>query len=318
MFDAQKVALVFPGQGSQHIGMAQEFLEESSTKELFEQADDTLGFGLTELMMEGEATELALTHNTQPALLLASYAAWAYMAKASGLDIRQIAGMVAGHSLGEYSALLAAGVFDFETALKLVRLRGEAMQRAVPVGEGTMAAVIGLTPASMDSIARNAGCWVANDNSEAQAVFTGSVEAVDNASNLAADEGAKRVVRLDVSAPFHCPMMDAAAKEMEEALAKELLNSPKVPVIHNVTVQADEDPKEIAQRLVEQVTGTVRWRETMDLMAKKGIEHTFELGSGKVLTGLLKRGVPGVNAQALNGPRQIDTVLESLIKAKVA
>lgn len=311
IFNPQKTALVFPGQGSQAVGMAAEFMALPETKSLFECADDTLGFSLSKMMAQGPSEELSLTHNTQPALLLASYASFVYLSTRVGKDIQEIATLAAGHSLGEYSALLAAGVFDLETALKLVRLRGEAMQRAVPVGQGAMAAIIGLDFNTLQNLVEETqGCWLANDNSDAQMVVSGEVEAVEALRAKASAAGAKRALLLDVSAPFHCPLMQNAAEEMAAALSSATFYAPKVDVIHNVSVKAESDPVKIRENLVAQVTGSVRWRETMSLMAEKGIETTLELGSGKVLTGLIKRGVADCEAIALNTPADIDALLE--------
>ena len=312
MFTPENTALVFPGQGSQTVGMAKEFMEEACTKQLFQEADDILGFPLSEMMREGSAEDLQMTAIAQPALLLSSYAAWVYFKKQSGKNVEEIACMTAGHSLGEYSALVVAEALNFETALQLVRLRGQAMQRAVPAGEGTMAAVIGLTTAPANSIANTAGCWVANDNSEGQVVFSGSVSSVDEASNMAAEEGVKRVVRLDVSAPFHCPLMQPAAEEMLEALDGAKIWPPRVPVIHNITVAPELDPNAIRKNLADQITGTVRWRETMRYMEENGIKNGLELGTGKVLTGLFKRGSSHIDGLSLSTPAQIDQFIENM------
>ena len=262
MFSKSKTAFVFPGQGSQKIGMGKEFLENSITKELFEQADDALGINLTKMMMFGEESDLSLTANTQPALLLTSYAAYKYLESQMDEPLERMCKIVAGHSLGEYSALAVAGVFDFETALKVVRKRGEAMQAAVKDGEGAMAAVLGLTPVDIDSIARNTGCFVANDNSDGQVVLSGTMKAIDDASNLAAEQGAKRIVRLPVSAPFHCPLMQPAAEVMANVLKSVSMADSVVPVVCNVTAEPEVNSQKLRDNLVTQVTGSVRWRES--------------------------------------------------------
>lgn len=318
MFSKANTAFVFPGQGSQKVGMGQEFFEESSTKELFERANDALDFDLTSLMLKGEEADLARTMNTQPALLLTSFAAYTYLAKQTGLSLDAMVSMVAGHSLGEYSALTAAGVFDLETALQLVRKRGEAMQAAVKEGEGAMLAVLGLTWDDCDAIARNVGCYIANDNSDGQIVLSGTAKSIDEAANLALMQDARRAVKLPVSAPFHCPMMEAAAEVMDTELSNAKMNDSSVPVICNVTAGFESTGTILRKNLVEQVTGSVRWRESMILAADKGVTDVYELGTGKVLTGLAKRCDKRLKATALNTPKDIDTLLESLQASSVA
>ncbi|MFT7145047.1 MAG: [acyl-carrier-protein] S-malonyltransferase [Alphaproteobacteria bacterium] len=314
MFSKGTTALVFPGQGSQKIGMGQEFYESSLTKNLFEQANDALSFNLSKLMLQGDTAELSRTANTQPALLLTSYAAFSYLKAQTNMELTQMSGMVAGHSLGEYSALAAADVFDFETALKLVRKRGEAMQNAVKEGEGAMVAVLGLTYDDIHAIASTAGCFVANDNSDGQVVLSGTVESIEKASEMATAKGAKRVVRLPVSAPFHCPLMKPAADVMATELEAATMQNASLPIICNVTAAAEITADKLRQNLVSQVTGSVRWRESMIHLADKGITDIYELGTGKVLTGLAKRCDARLKGTALNTPAQIDNLLEALLK----
>lgn len=318
MFQPEKVIFVSPGQGSQKVGMGKEFYENAHTKELFELADDTLGMNLTKLMLEGDEKELSLTENTQPALLLTSYVAYTYLAKQTNRPLSDMASILAGHSLGEYASLAMADVFSLETALRLVQTRGRAMQDAVKNVEGAMAAIIGLTHTDVDSIARNTGCWIANDNSEGQVVISGTIKAIDNASNLAAMQDARKVVRLPVSAPFHCKLMQPAADVMAEALENVNMQEAVVPVICNVTAELTTDSSMLKQNLIEQVTGSVRWRESMMHAAEQGIEQVVELGTGKVLTGLAKRCDARLKGLALNSPQDVDTWLETLDKQKLA
>ena len=283
-------ALVFPGQGSQSVGMCREFAEHPHTKDLFTQADDALGYGLSHIMLEGDMDTLTLTENTQPALLLAGYAAFTYLQKSgSNAPLATFCRYMAGHSLGEYTALVCAGAIDFEDGLRLVNTRGKAMQAAVPKGEGAMAAVLGLEIDAVTILAGRAGCAVANDNSRGQVVVSGTIASIDKLIDLASKDGAKRVLKLPVSAPFHCGLMQPAAEVMGEALAKVTVNAPQVPVVMNVTARPEADPAEIKSLLVQQVTGNVRWRETMLFMAQNGVAQVLELGCGRVLTGLAGR-----------------------------
>ena len=318
MFQPEKTILVSPGQGSQKVGMGQEFYVDSTTKELFERADDALSMGLTQLMLSGDDKELGMTANTQPALLLTSYVAYSYLAKQSGQKLQDMAAFVAGHSLGEYASLVIAGVLTLEEGLKLVRQRGEAMQQAVPAGQGGMLAVIGLESDVVADVAKQAGIFVANDNSNGQVVLSGSAEGVEKAIKLAKESGAKRALPLPVSAPFHSPLMQPAADVMAQALDALNLNTPNVPVVCNVTAQGEENPKSLKQNLITQVTGSVRWRESMIWAADQGVEQVVELGTGKVLTGLAKRCDDRLSAISLNTPKDIDNWLESLSKQQVA
>ncbi|MGA9136432.1 MAG: ACP S-malonyltransferase [Methylovirgula sp.] len=305
-------AFVFPGQGSQFVGMgnglAGAFAEARS---VFEEVDEALHQKLSVLMFDGSEAELTLTANAQPALMATSLAALRVLEGELGVDLARDAAFVAGHSLGEYSALAAAGSLTVADAARLLRLRGEAMQRAVPVGEGMMAALIGLDYAAGAAIAAEAQeqaqaiCAVANDNGGGQIVISGAKPAVECAIELAKTKGVRRAIPLSVSAPFHCALMAPAAKRMAEALAKIDIKKPKVPVVANVLAAPVEDPREIRERLVEQVTGTVRWRESVVFMAGRGVSEFIELGSGKVLTGLLKRIVETATGIAVGTPDEI-------------
>jgi [acyl-carrier-protein] S-malonyltransferase len=311
MFQPEKTIFVSPGQGSQKIGMGQVFFEHAYTKEFFELANDTLHFNITKLMLEGDEAELSRTANTQPALLLSSYVAYAYLAQQTGQNLKSMASCVAGHSLGEYASLAIADVMTLETALKLVRTRGEAMQKAVPEGQGSMLAVIGLTYDEVKAVADEAGVFVANDNSDGQVVLSGAVDDIHQAQTLAKEKGAKRALLLPVSAPFHSPFMQPAADVMREALDAAKMQDASVPVLCNVTAEFETSALHLKDNLITQVTGSVRWRESMILAAQKGIENVVELGTGKVLTGLAKRCDSRLKGIALNTPKDIDTWLES-------
>jgi len=283
---------------------------------VFDEVDDALGQKLSVLMWDGPMEDLTLTANAQPALMAVSMAVVRVL-EDKGLDLSKAVSFVAGHSLGEYSALAAAGTFTIADTARLLRIRGEAMQAAVPVGEGAMAALLGLDLDPAREIAAAAAgdgvCQVANDNASGQVVISGSREAVERALPLAKEAGAKRAVQLPVSAPFHCSLMAPAADRMAEALATVAMSPPAVPVVANVTASAITDPDEIRARLVEQVTGTVRWRESVAWMAGEGVTELFELGSGKVLTGLVRRIDRDLVGTALNEPADIDAALERLL-----
>jgi [acyl-carrier-protein] S-malonyltransferase len=284
-------AFIFPGQGSQSVGMGKALAESSNVaRHLFEEVDEALGQTLFRLMSEGPQDELTLTENAQPAIMANAVATL----RASGISIDK-ADFVAGHSLGEYSALCAAGSFDLPTAARLLKLRGQAMQRAVPVGEGAMAAVLGATVEIARSIADAAAqgeiCTVANDNDPSQVVISGHRGAIERALGLAKEKGAKRALLLPVSAPFHSPLMEPAAREMRQALAEVAIDEPAVPLYANVTAAPVEEPDEIRGLLVEQVTGMVRWRESVAAMAEAGVDHFVEFG-GKVLGPMVKRIAP--------------------------
>jgi [acyl-carrier-protein] S-malonyltransferase len=305
-------ALVFPGQGSQAVGMGKALADSfAPAREVFAEVDATLHQNLSTLMFEGPETELTLTANAQPALMATSLAVLRVLEAEAGLDLAKDVAFVAGHSLGEYSALAAAGSFSIEDAAKLLRRRGEAMQRAVVVGAGAMAALIGLDPESATEIAEAAAaqtgavCAVANDNGGGQIVISGAKAAVDAAIEIAKGKGVRRAVPLAVSAPFHCPLMQPAADVMAEALAAVDIKRPKAPLIANVLAAPIAEPSEIRQRLVAQVTGTVRWRESVTYMAAHGVKTFVELGSGKVLTGLLRRIVADAEGIAIGTPDEI-------------
>jgi len=302
----------FPGQGSQAVGMGKALADASAAaREVFAEVDDALGQSLSQVIWEGPADALTLTANTQPALMAVSLAAIAAM-KEAGVTVDNSAGFVAGHSLGEYSALAAAGSLSVADAARLLRIRGEAMQSAVPVGEGAMAAILGLELAQVEGLAAEASeagvCDVANDNGPGQVVVSGSKAGVEKAAELAKALGARRALMLPVSAPFHCSLMQPAADRMAEALAEVTLNAPSVPLIANVLAAPVSDPDEIRGYLVAQVTGRVRWRESVLWMADNGVDAAFEIGAGKVLTGLAKRIAPGIAASSISTPDDIQTL----------
>lgn len=285
-------AFVFPGQGSQAIGMGRELAASyPSAAAVFDEVDDALGQNLSGLIWEGDIGELTLTANAQPALMATSIAALRAL-EAEGFTL-QDAAFVAGHSLGEYSALCGADAIGLADTARLLRLRGQAMQAAVPVGEGAMAAILGLDLAAVDQLARDAAqgqvCQAANDNDPAQVVISGHKEAVERAAEMAKELGARRALMLPVSAPFHCTLMQPAAEAMVEALAGVAISAPKVPVVANVRAEAISDPELIRQLLVEQVTGTVRWRESVTWMGEAGVTEFWEIGAGKALSGMIRR-----------------------------
>jgi [acyl-carrier-protein] S-malonyltransferase len=305
------VALVFPGQGSQAVGMGVALANAFPiARRTFEEVDAALGDNLARVMWEGPAETLTLTQNAQPALLAVSVAALRVLQTEAGLDLVRDAAFVAGHSLGEYSALVCAGTFTLADAARLVRLRGQAMQKAVPVGAGAMAALLGLEFEPAVAIAREAAagqiCEAANDNGGGQVVISGDREAVERAVELAKTRGAKRAMMLPVSAPFHCKLMQPAADVMAQALADVEVKAPVVPLVANVLAAPITEPNEIARRLIEQVTGTVRWRESVAYMAAHGATTFCEIGSGKVLSGLIKRIVEGSQNLAIGTPQDVD------------
>jgi len=305
-------AFVFPGQGSQAVGMGKALAEGSAAaRDVFAEVDAALGQKLSELMFGGDIETLTLTENAQPALMAASVAAARTLQERSGRPLADFAGFVAGHSLGEYSALAAAGAISVADAARLLRLRGRSMQKAVPVGVGAMAALLGLDLDQARDVAARASaagsiCTAANDNAPGQVVVSGHKEAVERAIALAAELGAKRSILLPVSAPFHCPLMAPAAEAMRAALAEVEIKAPAVPVVANVTAAPVTEPDEIRRLLVEQVTGTVRWRESVLYMKSAGVQELVELGSGKVLAGLAKRIDRDLAAVSLQTPEEID------------
>ncbi|AMB43615.1 ACP S-malonyltransferase [Methylobacterium sp. AMS5] len=303
-------AFIFPGQGSQAVGMGKALSEAfPAARQVFEEVDAALGQNLSRLMFEGPSDELTLTANAQPALMAASLAVLRTLEAERGLDLTRDAAFVAGHSLGEYSALAAAGTFSISDTARLLRIRGEAMQRAVAPGIGAMAALIGPDLATARDIAGEAAqglvCDVANDNGGGQVVLSGHREAVERAMALAQSRGVRRAVLLNVSAPFHCALMAPAAEAMRRALAEVPMHAPAVPVYANVTAGPLTEPDAIRNALITQVTGTVRWSESVAAMAEAGVDRFFELGAGKVLTGLVKRIAPNATASAVGTPDDV-------------
>ena len=309
-------AFVFPGQGSQAIGMGKELLAAFPVaRETLEEIDDALGQNLTRLMAEGPAEELTLTENAQPALMAVSMAVLRVLEAEGGVDIADACAFVAGHSLGEYSALAAARSFGLADTARLLKTRGQAMQKAVPVGEGGMAALLGAELDQAQEIADAAAegqiCAPANDNAPGQVVLSGSMGAIDRAIKIAGERGIRRSVKLPVSAPFHCAMMAPAAEVMEKALGKVAFVRPLVPVIANVTAAAAENPDDIRALLVEQVTSMVRWRESVLAMRDTGVDTLIELGAGKVLSGLTKRIDRDMTSLNAESPDDIEAVLKT-------
>ncbi|HZH50385.1 MAG TPA: ACP S-malonyltransferase [Microvirga sp.] len=312
-----KRAFIFPGQGSQSVGMGKALADAfPQAKAVFDEVDDALSQKLSTVMWDGPAEELTLTANAQPALMAVSLAAMRVLEAEAGLDLKKHAAYVAGHSLGEYSALAAAGSLSVADTARLLRIRGNAMQNAVPVGQGAMAALLGLEYEAALEVARAAAqgevCDAANDNGGAQVVVSGHKSAVERAVAIAQEKGAKRAVMLAVSAPFHCALMQPAADAMREALAAVTVNPPVVPVVANVEAAPVTDPDAIRDALVRQVTGTVRWRESVAYMASQGVEAFYEVGSGKVLTGLVKRIAAGAAAVAIGTPDDVVALKASL------
>lgn len=308
---------VFPGQGSQRPGMGVDLAEAfGAARGVFEEVNDALGEDLFGLMRDGPEDQLTLTQNAQPALMASSIAVLRVLETESGRPIGDMASMVAGHSLGEYSALVAAGALPVDVTARLLRLRGQAMQEAVPVGEGAMAAVLGLEVDAVTAIAAEASsagvCAVANDNSPGQVVVSGAVAAVERAAELAKEQGAKRAMMLPVSAPFHCPMMQPAAERMAVALETTTLATPSVPVITNVTAAPESVPETLRANLVDQVTGTVRWRESMAGLQGHNVGTVVELGTGKVLSGLVRRIDRELEAISVESPADVEAFLKTL------
>jgi [acyl-carrier-protein] S-malonyltransferase len=308
------LALTFPGQGSQAVGMGKALAEAfAPARAVFDEVDDALSQRLSRLLFEGPTEELTLTANAQPGLMAVSLAALRVLEAEAGLDVGRDAAFVAGHSLGEYSALAAAGGLSIGDTARLLRIRGDAMQRAVPVGLGAMAAVLGLDYADVVAVAADAAqgeiCEAANDNGPGQVVVSGHKAAVERAVALAQERGAKRAILLPVSAPFHCALMQPAAEAMRAALAEVALAPPVVPLVANVAAGPITEPEAIRASLVAQVTGTVRWRESVVFMAAEGVDMFYEVGAGKVLSGLAKRIAPGAGTMAIGTPADITAVV---------
>ena len=309
-------AFLFPGQGAQTIGMGQALAQAyPDAKAIFDEVDDALGEKLSTLIWEGEQDQLTLTHNAQPALMATSLAAMRAL-EAEGVTL-EAASFVAGHSLGEYSALAAAGALSIADTARLLRTRGEAMQRAVPVGEGAMAAILGLDLDTVRDVASAAAmgevCQAANDNDPGQVVVSGAADAVARAVDIAKERGAKRAMLLPVSAPFHCALMEPAAAVMAEALSHVEINSPAVPVIANVLAEAVSDPATIRSLLVEQVTGAVRWRESVQFMGDHGVSETYEIGAGKALSGMVRRINRDIAVNAVGTPDDVKLAASKIL-----
>jgi [acyl-carrier-protein] S-malonyltransferase len=307
-----KTALLFPGQGSQLVGMGKDMAREfAAAREVFDEVDAALGEKLSTLMFEGPQEILTLTENAQPAIMAVSMAVLRVLQKETGFNVAKQAAYVAGHSLGEYSALCAAESLTLTDTTKLLRLRGRAMQHAVPKGQGAMAALIGADVVAAHEIAKEAElsgvCTVANDNAPGQVVISGSKAAIDRAIEIAKNKGIKRAMLLEVSAPFHCPLMEPAAQMMKTALSTARIMKPVVPLVANVTAEAASEPELIRQLLVQQVTGVVRWRESISYLKQQGVTRVIEIGAGKVLSGLVKRIEPELAAINIGVPADIET-----------
>jgi [acyl-carrier-protein] S-malonyltransferase len=311
------IAFTFPGQGSQAVGMGKALAERfTAARAVFAEVDEALGQKLSLLMWEGPEADLTLTENAQPALMAVSMAVIRVLEAEYAISVADTAFCVAGHSLGEYSALAAAGTFSLADAARLLKIRGRAMQAATPVGTGAMAALLGLDFASASAVAAEAAesdvCQAANDNSDGQVVISGHKQAVERALVIAKTKGAKRAILLPVSAPFHCALMQPAADAMERALAEVAMRAPSVPLIANVTAAPLRDPADIRASLVKQVTGTVRWRECVAAMAAAGVDRFLEAGAGKVLTGLLKKNAPAAQGFAVGVPEDFEAAVAQL------
>ena len=310
------IAFTFPGQGSQAVGMGKDLADAfPEARKTFQEVDDALGENLSKLIWEGSEETLTLTANAQPALMAVSLAAIRAL-EARGFSLKDKVAYVAGHSLGEYSALAAAGFVSVGDAARLLRIRGNAMQAAVPAGDGAMAAIIGLEQADVEAACAEAAegsvCQIANDNGGGQLVISGARAAVELAAKLCTEKGAKRALMLQVSAPFHSALMAPAADVMREALAGVTKHAPVVPVVSNVSVMPSRDPDEIARRLVEQVTGRVRWRETIEWFGQNGVTTLYEVGAGKVLSGLARRINRDIATNAIGTSADVDAALALL------
>lgn len=310
-------AFVFPGQGSQAVGMGKDLSDNSSVaRDVFDEVNEALSQNLSGLMFDGPIEDLTLTFNAQPALMAASVAVVRVLEKEFDIKVSENGSYVAGHSLGEYSALAAAGTLSLSDTAKLLKLRGEAMQRAVPVGIGAMAAIMGAEFSTIEEIAAEAAqgevCTAANDNADGQVVISGHKGAVERAMENAKERGIKRAIPLPVSAPFHCPLMQPAADEMEAALAGTTFNIPSVPVVTNVSADAISDPDQLRSQLVEQITGRVRWRESVLKMGELGVTQLTELGTGRVLGGLVRRINKEIRGYSIQTMADIEVFAEEL------
>lgn len=312
------IACVFPGQGSQEVGMGRDLAHTfRAAADVFAEVDEALVQNLSSIMWDGPKETLTLTENAQPALMAVSMAVMRVLEQEKGFSLKDKVRFVAGHSLGEYSALAAAGAFSLADAARLLKLRGQAMQKAVPVGQGAMTALLGVGIDVAQKVAEVAAqgdvCQVANDNEPTQVVLSGHKSALDRVPEVGKAFGVRRAIALPVSAPFHCALMQPAADAMAEALAKVQVNTPVVPVVANVLAMPISDPDEIRRRLVEQVTGTVRWRECVQFLAANGITDVYEIGAGKVLSGLVARIEKSLKATPVGTPADIDAVLGGLV-----
>lgn len=313
-----KYAFVFPGQGSQFVGMGKELAENfASAREVFQEINDALSQDLFKIMVDGPDSALTMTANTQPALMAFSMAVVRVLEKDFGIKLKEKAAFVAGHSLGEYSAACSAGVFSLSDTAKLLRIRGDAMQNAVPLGVGGMAAVLGLSYKDVGALVEACSndkdvCVAANDNSDGQVVLSGSMAAIDRAVEIAAEFGARKCVKLAVSAPFHSPFMRPAADAMARAFMDVEARDAEIPLVANVLAEPITDHKEIIKHLIEQVTGTVRWRETMAYLQEQGVTDLVELGAGKVLSGIAKRSHKEMNAFSVGSVEDIEELAKNL------
>lgn len=313
-----KYAFVFPGQGSQFVGMGKELAENfASAREVFQEVNDALSQDLFKIMVEGPDSELTMTANTQPALMAFSMAVVRVLEKDFDIKLKNKAAFVAGHSLGEYSAACSAGVFSLSDTAKLLRIRGDAMQNAVPLGVGGMAAVLGLSYKDVGALVEACSndkdiCVAANDNSDGQVVLSGSMAAIDRAVEIALEFGARKCVKLAVSAPFHSPFMRPAADAMARAFMEVEAHDAEIPLVANVLAEPITDHKEIIKHLIEQVTGTVRWRETMAYLQEQGVTDLVELGAGKVLSGIAKRSHKEMNAFSVGSVEDIEELAKNL------